>query len=67
MSAGVLEKNRVLETNAVLATKRRRIEYGDFQTPPDLAREICRVLRSERPKSLIEPTCGTGAFLSAAL
>ena len=46
---------------------RRRVEYGDFQTPADLAAAVCRVLASERPATLIEPTCGTGTFLAAAL
>ncbi len=48
---------------------RRIIEFGDFQTPLELARDICSVLcRSEiRPASVLEPTCGTGAFVQAAL
>src|SRR3954463_13695464 len=47
----------------------RRAEFGDFQTPENLAREICAQLlkRGLRPRSLVEPTCGTGAFLSEAL
>jgi len=50
-----------------LLEKQRRVEYGDFQTPPDLAQAVCRALRGERPATLIEPTCGTGAFLVAAI
>jgi hypothetical protein len=50
-----------------LLENKRRVEYGDFQTPPELAKTICRVLGSERPATLLEPTCGTGAFLAAAL
>ncbi len=46
---------------------RRRVEYGDFQTPAELAAAVCRVLASERPATLVEPTCGTGSFLAAAL
>jgi hypothetical protein len=44
-------------------------EFGDFQTPPDLARRICALLRRGgfEPASVIEPTCGRGAFLAAAL
>jgi hypothetical protein len=45
-----------------------KIEFGDFQTPPALAAEICTLLkrRGVEPDSIIEPTCGTGAFLVAA-
>lgn len=46
-----------------------KVEYGDFQTPPDLARALCARLREIgcRPASVVEPTCGTGAFVRAAL
>lgn len=42
--------------------------YGDFQTPLELARAVCRLLvrRGLRPASVVEPTCGTGSFLLAA-
>jgi len=45
-----------------------RIEYGDFQTPLDLGREICDLLarRGLRPSSILEPNCGKGSFLIAA-
>ena len=44
-------------------------EFGDFQTPLDLARRVCSIVaRSDfRPASIIEPSCGRGAFLQAAL
>lgn len=47
----------------------QRIEFGDFQTPLPLAREVCRVLRARgvAPASLIEPTCGQGHFVVAGL
>jgi len=46
---------------------RNRIEFGDFQTPISLANKICFHLRDMgfQPDVLIEPTCGTGAFLQA--
>ncbi len=46
----------------------RRTEFGDFQTPPALTRAVCRRLaaRGITPASVIEPTCGRGAFLAAA-
>lgn len=48
---------------------KRKAEYGDFQTPETLARDVCALLRKHglRPKSLLEPTCGLGKFLFAAL
>ncbi|MBN1813325.1 MAG: N-6 DNA methylase [Anaerolineae bacterium] len=48
---------------------RRRAEFGDFQTPPELANSICRLLfeLGAKPLSIVEPTCGRGNFLVAAL
>jgi N-6 DNA methylase len=44
-------------------------EYGDFQTPPDLASAAVAVLgrMNVKPKSILEPTCGKGSFLRAAI
>jgi hypothetical protein len=44
-------------------------EYGDFQTPPVLAEAAMAVLRrlGIKPKTVVEPTCGKGAFLLAAI
>lgn len=45
-------------------------QFGDFQTPDDLAREVVQTLRVNHqisPKFIIEPSCGKGAFLRAAL
>jgi hypothetical protein len=46
-----------------------KIEFGDFQTPRRLARDVCSVIEriGFSPGSVIEPTCGRGAFLLAAL
>lgn len=46
-----------------------RIEFGDFQTPPALARQVVDLLRSKGlvPGSVLEPTCGLGAFVEASL
>src|SRR5947209_5619461 len=43
-------------------------EFGDFQTPLGLAREVCAFLRQQGivPELVLEPTCGAGAFLVAA-
>jgi hypothetical protein len=45
-----------------------RIEFGDFQTPLALAREVCLLLKVQgvRADVIIEPTCGLGTFLEAA-
>jgi len=48
----------------------RRIALGDFQTPPTLASGVCRRLAAtlRHPvASIVEPTCGTGNLLVAAL
>jgi len=42
--------------------------YGDFQTPLDLTAQIVkRVLAGKRYDAIVEPTCGTGVFLEAAV
>jgi hypothetical protein len=45
-----------------------KVEFGDFQTPDDLAKEVCGLLErlGEAPDLIIEPTAGRGAFLMAA-
>jgi hypothetical protein len=44
-------------------------EFGDFQTPGPLARQVCKLLsdRGIAPGSVVEPTCGVGNFLFAVL
>ena len=45
-------------------------QFGDFQTPDSLAREVVRTLRVNHqilPEVIMEPSCGKGAFLRAAL
>ncbi len=44
-------------------------EWGDFQTPPALAAQVCRYLAEAAisPRLIIEPTYGTGNFILAAL
>lgn len=47
----------------------RRAEYGDWQTPAELAdRALARMIAGlvPPPRTVLEPTCGTGAFLVAA-
>jgi hypothetical protein len=49
-------------------TNRAVAEFGDFQTPEALCRQVLDVVARLRcvPASVIEPSCGTGAFLAAA-
>lgn len=46
-----------------------RVAYGDWQTPRALAENICRqhLQHFGNPDIVIEPTCGLGAFVLAAL
>lgn len=49
-----------------LKTKSIR-EFGDFQTPPSLARLAMQSLAQTglQPRSIVEPTCGRGGFVHA--
>ena len=49
--------------------KTAKVEFGDFQTPLNLAREVCAVVQRSgfSPASVVEPSCGRGTFLRAAL
>jgi len=55
-----------------MATTQRKTklmrEFGDFQTPRGLATAATQLLNNLgiEPKSILEPTCGVGAFVSAA-
>ncbi len=46
-----------------------RAEYGDFQTNAGLANKVCQnlALAGISPEIIIEPTCGKGNFIIAAL
>ena len=48
---------------------RRQLEFGDFQTPRILAAQVCALLASQgiQYSSVIEPNCGRGSFLLAAI
>ena len=44
-------------------------QYGDFQTPDDLAKKVVDTLKCNhvlKPDVIIEPSCGKGAFIRAA-
>ena len=44
-------------------------EYGDWQTNLPLAISVCEQLKAQgiRPQVIVEPTCGQGNFIIAAL
>lgn len=48
--------------------KNKKIEFGDFQTPKELADSVCQKLTElgVLPDYIIEPTCGLGTFLESA-
>jgi hypothetical protein len=52
-----------------MTRSRKANEFGDFQTPTVLTREVCQLLvdRGLTPASVVEPTCGFGNFLFSAL
>jgi hypothetical protein len=47
----------------------RKKEYGDFQTPLSLARRVAALIGQKEKHfgTIIEPTCGVGAFLEATV
>src|SRR6476469_3179897 len=52
----------------IRTVRERKIEYGDFQTPLDLAEQVCQKLieLGVNPNVIVEPTCGVGNFIDAA-
>ena len=54
--------------NRLLKKSRRKTEFGDFQTPDELAQRVCDLLvrLGTCPASIVEPTCGKGSFLRAS-
>jgi len=51
-----------------MTIKKTKIEFGDFQTPRDLADAVATFLRDAgiSPAVVVEPTCGHGSFAIAA-
>lgn len=47
---------------------KEKIEYGDFQTPLELAEKVCKQLieLGVVPDVIVEPTCGVGHFIEVA-
>ena len=48
---------------------RAQAEFGDFQTPPGLAARVAELVAASgfAPRTLVEPSCGVGNLLAAAL
>jgi len=45
-----------------------KVEFGDFQTPKNLAKEVISSITEKNSyESIIEPTCGLGSFLEVFL
>ena len=60
---------QIQKMNNEIITNEKKEEYGDWQTNLPLAISICEHLKSKgiRPQVVIEPTCGQGNFIIAAL
>lgn len=71
MNVATVEKERQEAQARIDETKtlEARRSLGQFATPPDLARDIARetahFLEKANPVEMLEPSAGTGAFLSA--
>lgn len=62
--------NDAISISENIVSEPDRAEYGDFQTNQNLATSITRFLKTEKrinPKLVVEPTCGKGSFIIAAL
>ena len=52
-----------------MSTATTKLEYGDYQTPLELAEASCRLISELglKPRAILEPTCGLGTFLKAGV
>jgi hypothetical protein len=68
-AAELLEIKEKLSISTLMVEEPDRAEYGDFQTNANLAMSITSRLNEQRiyPDVVIEPTCGKGNFIIAAL
>ena len=48
---------------------KRKIEFGDFQTPFELAKQVTHFVKEifPNPPIIVEPTCGLGSFIKASM
>lgn len=52
-----------------IIVEEKKGEYGDWQTNLSLAISVCEQIKAQgiRPQVIVEPTCGVGTFIIAAL
>ena len=62
-------KEEIDELLEPVSEQEARDEFGDWQTNYQLACNVCQLMKEKgiRPQVVIEPTCGKGAFVLAAL
>lgn len=62
-------KEEIDELLEPVSEQEARDEFGDWQTNYQLACDVCQLMKEKgiRPQVVIEPTCGKGAFVLAAL
>jgi type I restriction-modification system DNA methylase subunit len=49
--------------------KTKKTEFGDFQTPAELSKDVTEFVKTifPNPSYVIEPTCGMGSFIHEAI
>ena len=57
------------QTMSEIVANEKKGEYGDWQTNLPLAISVCKQIKKQgiRPQVIVEPTCGQGNFIIAAL
>ena len=62
-------KEEVEELLEPVSEQEAKDEFGDWQTNFQLACDVCQLMKEKdiRPEVVIEPTCGKGTFILAAL
>ena len=69
-TAYLLSSNmRLTQTMSEIVANEKKDEYGDWQTNLPLAVSVCEQIKAQgiRPQVIVEPTCGQGNFIIAAL
>ena len=60
---------KLTQTMSEIVANEKKGEYGDWQTNLPLAISVCEHIKAQgiRPQVIVEPTCGQGNFIIAAL